>query len=572
MAGESLYTSLTNAIVDAVGDALDHVDDSLPTLVPPDDTGARAALAELANRAQAVAAAGDPVTWLNAVEQWKSTLDDLADKAFGGSTPLDSLLVRVVEDRMPRTAAFLMLVGVIVPTPGGQDRIDRGKAQQFFTDPGTLVNEALWDALLGDASIPGTGRLPAVIVGALLLAPQTILGLARGNLGVAALVPPPTDAPGPWRTYRDASSDWLSFTVPLGDPVSATPVPRNIYDWRADLLPDLSATLAMRSRRVPLGGGKNRTEFELWLALALEQNEWRYAFTDADGNENGWFLKVDPGISGGFGYDGDWHGAFRQMLTNTSLVPGPKDPVSVTFGRDTPPNTPDVILGPPYDTRLVAQDIELYLRLREDHPVVEIGASVHGCSAVLTNRWWRTFGVTSELFGDGIRLDLDLDIAYVEGKGLQLNLGAGLDVTFHIDKEWGKGRRGRSEAAQHPPLRADPGDTEQLRHPWRGDLPRVAQDRPGHARGGAGSAAGWLLDRGREQALRRLPAAHRRRAPDRLRARHGWWLPRVGSAAQPERALRRRAVPQDLHVRGHRLRHPRAHGLHPATRCARPRS
>src|SRR5262249_29527323 len=305
MSGESLYEWLTAEIVDAVRDALNHVDEYVPPLTPPDEAGARAALTDLTNRAQAITNAADPAAWLGAVEQWKSALNDLADKAFGGPTPLDSLAVRVLVERMPRTAAFLTLVGVIVSTPGGQDQIDRAKAQRFFTDPGSLVNEALWDALLGDASIPGTGRLPAVIVGALLLAPQTIIGLAHGSLKVAGLSPPPTDAPGPWRTFRESSNDWLSFTVPLGDPVSATPVPRGIYDWRADLLPDLSATLAMRSRRVPLGGGNSRTEFEMWLAIALEQNEWRYHFTDGKGNDTGWYLRVAPRISGGFGYDGE---------------------------------------------------------------------------------------------------------------------------------------------------------------------------------------------------------------------------------------------------------------------------
>lgn len=438
MAGQSIYETLTKAIVDAVRDALDHVDPRLPALVPPDEAGARAALNDLTNRAQAVTNAADPAAWISAVEQWKSKLEDLAAKAFGGPAGLDALLVRVLEERMPRTAAFLTLVGVIVHLPSGQDTIDWTKAQQLFTDPGTLVNESLWDALLGDASIPDTGRLPAVIVSALLLAPQTIIALARGNLRVLGLPPPPTDAPGPWRTFRELSANWLSLTVPLGDPAVANPVPRGIYDWRADLLPDLSATLAMQSRRVSLGGGKNRTEFELWLSIAMEANEWRYPFMDSDGMDSGWFLKVEPGISGGFGYDGTWHGAFRQMLANTSLVPGPKDPVSVTFGRDLPGGAPDLILGPPYDTRLVAKDLGLFLRLREDHPIVEIGGFVRGFSAVITNRWWRTFGVTNELFGDGIRLDLDLEIAYVEGKGLQLNLGAGLDVTFHIDKELGK--------------------------------------------------------------------------------------------------------------------------------------
>lgn len=438
MAGQSLYEAITTAIVDAVRAALDHVDPPLPALVPPNEVGARAALTDLASRAKAITNAADPAAWINAVEQWKTALDDLAAKAFGGPTPLDVLLVRALEGRMPRTAAFLALVNVIIHSPDGQGSINWPKAQQLFTNPGTLVNESLWDALLGDASIPGTGRLPAVIVGALLLAPQTIIALSRGTLKVAGLPAPPTDAPGSWRIFREASNDWLSVTVPIGDPVAAAPAPRTIYDWRADLLPDLSATLAMRSRRVSLGGGQNRTEFEMWLAIGLEKNDWRYSFKDGAGRDSGWFIKVQPGISGGFGYDGSWHGAFRQMLTNTSLVPSPKDPLSVTFGRDTPSGTPDLILGPPYDTRLVGKDVGLFLRLREDHPIVEFGGFIHGFAVVLTNRWWRTFGVTNELFGDGIRFDLDLDIAYVEGKGLQLNLGAGLDVTFHIDREWGK--------------------------------------------------------------------------------------------------------------------------------------
>jgi hypothetical protein len=433
MAGKSAFEGLSQAIVDAIGAALDDTNPNLAPLSPPNAAAARNALTQLAPRAQAITNAADPVAWINAVDQWREKLREVADNAFGPPAAPDAMLVRLLEERMPRTAAFLSLVGVIVRKPSGQDAIDWAKAQQFFTDPGTLVNESLWDALLGDASIPGTGRLPAVIVALLLLAPHTIIALARGDIRVAGLPSPPTDAPGPWRTFREASTDWVSFTVPLGDPVVASPKPRGIYDWVADLLPDISATLALHSRRVQLGGGKNRTEFEMWLSVAFEKNEWRY-----DIGDTGWFLRLEPGISGGFGYDGSWHGAFRQMLTNTNLVPGPQDPVSITFGRELPGGAPDFILGPPYDTRLVANDVGLFLRLREGHPIVEVGGFVHGFAAVLTNRWWRTFGVTNELFGDGIRLDLDLDIAYVEGKGLQLNLGVGLDVTFNIDKEWGK--------------------------------------------------------------------------------------------------------------------------------------
>ena len=438
MAGTSAFEGITQAIVDAMRSALDGTNPNLPALTPPDATAARNALGDLPALAHAITNATDPGTWLDALDQWRQKVRDVADNAFGPPDAPAAMLVRLLAERLPRTAAFLSLVGVIVHTPGGQDGIDWPRAQQFFGDPGTLVNESLWDALLGDAGIPGTGRIPAVIVGLLLLAPQTIIALARGDIHIAGLATPPTDAPGPWRTFREASADWFSFTIPLGDPASATPAPRDLYDWVSDLLPDLSATLAIRSRRVSLGAGKNRTEFELWLAVTFERNEWRYDFKDDQGQSTGWFIKLEPGISGGFGYDGSWHGAFRQMLSNTSLVPGPQDPVSLTFGRDLPGGAPDFILGPPYDTRLVANDLGLFLRVREGHPIVEVGGFLHGFAAVLTNRWWRTFGVTNELFGDGIRLDADLDIAYVEGKGLQLNLGAGLDVTFDIDKEWGK--------------------------------------------------------------------------------------------------------------------------------------
>ena len=76
----------------------------------------------------------------------------------------------------------------------------------------------------------------------------------------------------------------------------------------------------------------------------------------------------------------------------------------------------------------------------------------HQLSVVLTNRWWRTFGATDELLGEGIRFDLDFDIAYIEGEGegtgLQLNLAAGLDVTFDVG--WKLGDRPPAANADDP--------------------------------------------------------------------------------------------------------------------------
>jgi hypothetical protein len=430
MADRSILESVSDAIVEAIGTALDGANPNLPALVPPDAAAARSDLAALLARAQDVGQAADPASWLSSLDQWRSTLADVADHAFGPPTEDDAVLVRFLQERMPRTAAFLMVTGVIASPPQGQPSIDWAKLRALITDPGTLVNEALWDALLGDAGVPGTGRLPAVLAGLLLLFPQAILALARNELAVAPLTVPPAQ-PGPWQTYRDATGDWISITVPFPDPAKpeVDRVPHGLFDLVADLEPNLSATIGIRSQRRPLGGGKNRTDFELWLALAVDSDSWKYDLGSS------WFVKVEPGISAGFGFDGDWHGAFRAFsMASLSHPLGPNDPVVASLGRELPGGAPDLALGPPYDTRLIIQDLGLFLKLRENHPIFEIGAFVHQFSAVLTNRWWRTFGATNQLFGEGIRFDLDLDLAYVEGRGVMLNLGAGLDVTF--DLEW----------------------------------------------------------------------------------------------------------------------------------------
>jgi hypothetical protein len=355
---------------------------------------------------------------------------DLANHAFGPPHANDALFVRVLQERMPRMAAFLMLAGIISSPPQGQPTVDWARLKQLFEDPGTLVNEDLWDTLLGDAGIPGSGRMPAVLIALLILFPQTILALARNQLKVLPLGAAPSDAPGPWRDFRTNSDGWISFTIPFPDPAKPDnqKVPRTLFDLVADLQPNLSATVGIRSNR-RLVGADSVTDFELWLALAVDSDVWQYDFG------KGWNLKVTPGIAAGFGHDGSWHGAFRAFnMASLSHPLGPNDPVVVSFGRDLPGGAPDLALGPPYDTRLIARDLGLYLKVRENHPIFEIGAFLHEFSVVLTNRWWRTFGATNELFGEGIHFDLTFDLAYVESRGVVLNLSSGLDVTFNL--EW----------------------------------------------------------------------------------------------------------------------------------------
>ncbi|MFC7529257.1 DUF6603 domain-containing protein [Actinoplanes sp. GCM10030250] len=427
MADKSVIETISDEYAEAMRSALDGADAMLPRLNPPNAAAARAAIDQLPARAKAVTDAADLPGWLDAVQRWRDKATEVADHAFGGPRATEAALVRFLEERFPRTAAFLALTEVIRHRPDAPDEIDRTKLRQLVNDPGTLVDEQLWDALLGDAGLPGTGRMPAVIVALLLMAPQMIIALARGDTRVAGLPAPPTDSPGPWRTFREASEGWISLTVPIGDPARPQPVPGDVFDWVADLMPDLSATLAIRSQRLP-----GRTVFEMWLAVAVEGDRWQYDIGDD------WYLRVEPGLTGGFGYDGGWHGAFRQFALDPAKLPGPGDPVEVTFGRDRGPGQPDIAFGPPYDTRLVIHDLGAFLRLREDHPIVEVGLFVHEFTAVLTNRWWRTFGITDTIFRDGIRFTLDLDLAWVEGRGLLLNLAAALDLTIGIDWELGK--------------------------------------------------------------------------------------------------------------------------------------
>ena len=55
------------------------------------------------------------------------------------------------------------------------------------------------------------------------MAPQTIIALVLGDLNVAPLLAPPvrSDANSPWAHYRQPAYDWISFTLPLGDPLKA---------------------------------------------------------------------------------------------------------------------------------------------------------------------------------------------------------------------------------------------------------------------------------------------------------------------------------------------------------------
>jgi hypothetical protein len=428
-----LFDRITDAIVEAVEAALDGRNPNLPPLDAPDPAAARQDLNQLHSRAQAITAATDPGQWASAIGNWAGTVSTLAGHAFGPGRG-NALLVRVLQERAPRTSTALGLAGVIAsPTPGRVEA-DYVRLRSLVNDPGSVVDDARWRRVLGSppaaamAGLTGANDESSIVATLWMLGllTETMLALALDLLTVAPIERPIPD-PGPWADFRAKSAEWVSVTIVTADPAKPADQrsPKDPLDLPADLEPNLSATIAMRSYPRTVGG-KAVTGFELWWLLSEDRDRWEYDLG------SGWRLRVEPGITAGLGYDGSWHGAFRPV-SPAHRPPGAKDPVVVSLGRDQSGDAPDIVIGPPGDTRIVAKDVGLFLRVREQHPVFELGGFVHGFSVVLTNRWWRTFGASQNTLRDGLRFDLDLDITRVEGKGLLLNLDTGLDVMFHLD-------------------------------------------------------------------------------------------------------------------------------------------
>jgi len=426
--------SIIDVVTKAIGEALD---DPNPLLAPLTGAGdvdaARAALDQAAND---IANSVDLGDWLNDVDAWNTAIENLANAAFGSQDKVDQLLVRILQSRAARLAAALAVLGVITSTPDGGSTIDWARFRGLFGDTSTIINEAFWDQLLDGFGQPGDGRRLAVLIALMILAPQTILALLNGQLRVALQPPPTTRTAGDWRAFRTRTADWISATLPLGDPNKVQPNPESKFDWVSGIQPDFGATLAGRASRAP-NGASHRTDFEVWLALGIEDDEWVLDL----GSD--WFVRVKPGAAFGFGrVDGDWHAAFRQFLVDASRLPGPADPVEATIQREPADGAPDILLGPPYDTRLEVKDVFAFLRVREQSPIVEIGFDIKGLGLVLTNRWWRTFGITDTLFPEGWRFKADVSFAWIEGKGFRLNLGSALEILIAISPP--DGRRGTS--------------------------------------------------------------------------------------------------------------------------------
>ena len=97
---------------------------------------------------------------------------------------------------------------------------------------------------------------------------------------------------------------------------------------------------------------------------------WLHPSTDAAFHElrtaAGFVTRLEPGVPVGLGYDGG---------AGTWNAPRPRprpdrpsrrqNEATLRIGRDTAGGAPDLLFGPPYDTRIVVRDLGLEVRLRE---------------------------------------------------------------------------------------------------------------------------------------------------------------------------------------------------------------
>ena len=418
--------SIFEILNERTASALRDVSPTIPS-VPGEKEAVETALEQLQNATDQLVQSQNLKDWLDRVRDWRQAFDDVAIAAFGSPDQSGKAIARLLLSQMPRLAAYLSMRRIITNSPeDGAPTIDTDELADVISSPNTLVDEQFWTAILGDDPASGTGRLPAVLVALLIMAPQSIAVIANDNLKIAALPAPSTREPGLWRQFRQASENWLSVTLPIGDPSEESPTPGSLLDLVSGIRPDFAATIAGRANRV--GGANPKTDFEFWLALSIDEDRWKYELG------NGWVIEVEPGLSFGFGrVAGDWQIAFRNFSAEDPDVPiPPSDPLTATLGRELGEDDPDILLGPPYDSRLEIRDVELYLILRGETPTIEIGARTVGFAAVLTNRWMRIFGASDTLFREGIRVDLDLQLAFIEGQGFLYNLESQLNVLLHF--------------------------------------------------------------------------------------------------------------------------------------------
>lgn len=353
----------------------------------------------------------------------------LTPVATVGSDVVQMLAVEVLRIKFRRLASMLSLAGAIVDNPRVGAHVDFEKLRDFMLATPDLVDEGFWDELFG----PGDSgsRMVALLVALLIVAPETIAALNAGDLQIAPLPPPPTapDASQEWKDLRASSTGWVPITLPLrshGDLKIS-----EFTDLRGGFDPELAISVLVRSQRRQ-AAGRTITDFELWIHPSADAASYEVRTSSS------FVARVEPGVRLGLGYDGGlgtWNAAIEPRPG--SPVPAATNEATVQMLRDTPGDAPDVIFGPPFDTRIVARDVGLELRLREvGEPSVELIGKVEGFGIVVTNRWFRSLGESASTLREGLRFDVDLEARLTEGTGFSFSAEGALETRLHLDRSF----------------------------------------------------------------------------------------------------------------------------------------
>ncbi len=370
-----------------------------------------------------------------ALRAWGDDLVQLATVILSpvvstGADVVELLAIELLRIKFPRLAAMLSLAGAIVDNPHVGSHIDWEKLRTFMLGTPELVDEAFWDELFG-AGDSGS-RMIALLAGLLIVAPETLVALNAGDLQIAPLPPPPTspDAAPEWKSLRENSAGWIPITVPLRRENGGLAI-SHTTDLRGGLDPELAVSLLIRSLRRQ-AGGRTVTDFELWVHPSVDVPDYEVR------TSSNFVARVEPGVRLGLGYDGG------EATWNAAIEPRPGSPIdastneaTLSLERDTPDGAPDIILGPPFDTRLVARNVGLELRLRETgEPSVELIGKVEDFGLVVTNRWFRSLGESASTLRDGLRFDVDLQARLTEGAGFSFSADGALAARLHVDKSF----------------------------------------------------------------------------------------------------------------------------------------
>ncbi|HSL65062.1 MAG TPA: hypothetical protein VK874_10435, partial [Gaiellaceae bacterium] len=374
----------------------------------------------------------------SALRAWGRDLEHLAEVilspvADAGADLVQMLVIEVLRIKFPRLASMMSLAGAIVDNPHVGAHFDFEKLRDFMLATPELVDESFWDELFGAGD--ESSRMLALLVALLIVAPETLAALNAGDLKIAALEPPPTPDPPTaspqWKALRERSSGWIPITLPLSIDDDGDLEVASGPDLRGGFAPELALSVLIRSQRRP-SGGRTVTDFEAWVHPSVDAESYEVR------TSTNYVARVEPGVRLGLGYDGGagtWNAAIEPRPG--SPVPATTNEATVRIARDTTGDEPDVVFGPPYDTRIVARNVRAVLHLRElGEPSAEAIATIEGLGLVITNRWFRSLGEKGSRLREGLRFNADLEARLTDGAGFSFSADGALAARIHIGREF----------------------------------------------------------------------------------------------------------------------------------------